>query len=100
MKHSTWRQLFFKKKQAEQIWRNAVVYLLRDNYAQINPGGLPGLAHIRNEDRRYHYLIIFAYQYTFPSVIRGCYTLMFIVSRSEKTRSRYLTIKKSGYTSG
>jgi hypothetical protein len=45
--------LFFKKKEVEAIWRNAVIYLLRDNYAGINPGSLPGLGHIRNEDRWY-----------------------------------------------
>jgi len=33
IKHGTWRPLFFKKKEVEQIWRNAVIYLLRDNYA-------------------------------------------------------------------
>lgn len=33
-----------------------MVYLLRNNYAQINPGALPGLGHIRNEDRWHHYL--------------------------------------------
>jgi len=54
--HSTWRPLLFKNKEVEQIWRNVVVYLLRDNYAQINPGGLPGLGHIRNEDQWNRYL--------------------------------------------
>ncbi|QXN65220.1 IS91 family transposase [Serratia fonticola] len=43
IKHNTWRQLFFKKKDVEHIWRNAVIYLLRDNYTHINPGDLPGL---------------------------------------------------------
>uniref|UniRef100_UPI0035A60403 transposase n=1 Tax=Serratia fonticola TaxID=47917 RepID=UPI0035A60403 len=40
VKHHVWRQLFFKKKEVEQIWRNAVIYLLRDNYARINPGSV------------------------------------------------------------
>ncbi|EMB4113001.1 hypothetical protein P7W34_003804 [Serratia marcescens] len=56
IKHGTWRQLFFKKKEVEAIWRNAVIYLLRDNYAQINPGPLPGLGHIRNEERWHRYV--------------------------------------------
>ncbi|MEN4170952.1 transposase [Serratia marcescens] len=56
VKHHVWRQMFFKKKEVEAIWRNAVVHLLRDNYARINPGGLPGLGHIRNEDRWHRYL--------------------------------------------
>ncbi|MEZ6878807.1 transposase [Enterobacter sp. KBR-315C3_2022] len=56
IKHGTWRQLFFKKKEVEAIWRNAVIYLLRDNYAQINPGTLPSLSHIRNEERWHRYL--------------------------------------------
>ncbi|MMZ51665.1 putative transposase [compost metagenome] len=42
VKYGTWRNLFFKKKEVEAIWRNAVVYLLRDNYARINPGAVPG----------------------------------------------------------
>jgi hypothetical protein len=56
VKHNVWRQLFFKKKDVEQIWRNAVIYLLRENYARITPGSLPGFGHIRNEDRWYRYL--------------------------------------------
>ncbi|AIJ09083.1 transposase [Edwardsiella anguillarum] len=35
IKHHVWRLLFFKKKEVETIWRNAVVHLLRDNYARI-----------------------------------------------------------------
>ncbi|WP_255211581.1 transposase [Serratia ficaria] len=35
----------------EAIWRNAVIYLQRDNFARINLSRLPGIGHIRNEDR-------------------------------------------------
>ncbi|CAH0304610.1 hypothetical protein SRABI13_04513 [Erwinia aphidicola] len=56
IKHGTRRQLFIKKKEVENIWLNAVVYLLHDNYAQINPVTLPGLGHIRNEDLWHRYL--------------------------------------------
>ncbi|BEO21292.1 hypothetical protein SMQC19_46390 (plasmid) [Serratia marcescens] len=52
VKHHVWRQLFFKKKAVEAIYRNAVVHLLRNNYAQITPGAMTGLGHIRNEDLR------------------------------------------------
>lgn len=38
-------------KPLEQIWRNAVINLLRDNYTRINPGGMPSLGHIRKEER-------------------------------------------------
>ncbi|BEM51267.1 hypothetical protein SME17J_47610 (plasmid) [Serratia marcescens] len=55
-KHHVWRLLFFKEKEVEAIWRNAVVHLLRDNYTSINPGDLPCLGHIRNEDRWHRYL--------------------------------------------
>nr|WP_228011708.1 IS91 family transposase [Serratia marcescens] len=86
IKHGTWRQLFFKKKEVEQIWRNAVVYLLRDNYAQINPGGLPGLGHIRNEDRWHRYLHAQyrrAWKVHFAKKTRGAW-------RSVKYLGRYL----------
>ncbi|XYK50601.1 IS91 family transposase [Serratia bockelmannii] len=86
IKHGTWRQLFFKKKEVEQIWRNAVVYLLRDNYAQINPGALPGLGHIRNEGRWHRYLHAQyrrAWKVHFAKKTRGAW-------RSVKYLGRYL----------
>ena len=80
IKHNTWRPLFFKKKEVEQIWRNAVVYLLRDNYAQINPGDLPGLGHIRNEDRWHRYL-------------HGQYRCCWKVHFAKKTRGAWRSVK-------
>ncbi|WGM08360.1 transposase (plasmid) [Arsenophonus nasoniae] len=49
-KHSVWRKLFFKKKDVEEIWRGAVIRLLRHSYDLINPGLLPGLGHIRDKN--------------------------------------------------
>ncbi len=83
VKHSTWRNLFFKKKDVESIWRNAVVYLLRDNYARINPGALPGLGHIRNEDRWYRYL---------HAQYRRCWKVHF----AKKTRGAWRSVKYLG----
>nr|WP_250648591.1 transposase [Serratia marcescens] len=86
VKHNVWRQLFFKKKDVEQIWRNAVIYLLRDNYAGINPGSLPGLGHIRNEDRWHRYLHAQyhrAWKVHFAKKTRGAW-------RSMKYLGRYL----------
>lgn len=40
----------------EEIWRNAVTEVLRDNHEQINPGGLPGCGHIRDEKQWRRYL--------------------------------------------
>nr|WP_209280549.1 hypothetical protein [Candidatus Erwinia dacicola] len=40
----------------EEIWRSAVIRLLRDSYAQIMPGMLPGLGHIRDERQWRRYL--------------------------------------------
>uniref|UniRef100_UPI00387E3437 hypothetical protein n=1 Tax=Arsenophonus nasoniae TaxID=638 RepID=UPI00387E3437 len=40
---------FFKKKDVEEIWRGAVIRLLRHSYDLINPGLLPGLGHIRDK---------------------------------------------------
>nr|WP_245166553.1 transposase [Candidatus Erwinia dacicola] len=54
--HGIWRRLFFKKKAVEEIWRSAVIRLLRDSYAQIMPGILPGLGHIRDERQWRRYL--------------------------------------------
>jgi hypothetical protein len=53
IQHGTWRNIFFKKKKVEEIWRRAVIHLLRDSYDRINPGSLPGLGYIRDERRRY-----------------------------------------------
>ncbi len=54
--HGVWCRLFFKKKAVEEIWRSAVIRLLRDSYAQIMPGLLPGLGHIRDERQWRRYL--------------------------------------------
>ncbi len=80
IKHNTWRPLFFKKKEVEQIWRNSVVYLLRDNYAQINHGDLSGLGHIRNEDRWHRYL-------------HGQYRCCWKVHFAKKTRGAWRSVK-------
>ncbi|RAP71429.1 putative transposase, partial [Candidatus Erwinia dacicola] len=40
----------------EKIWRNAVIRLLRDSYAQIMPSMLPDLGHIRDERQWRRYL--------------------------------------------
>ncbi|MEQ4963008.1 hypothetical protein ABN106_22865 [Enterobacter hormaechei] len=42
IKHGVWRDLFFKKQPVEEIWRGAVIRLLRHSYDLINPGRLPG----------------------------------------------------------
>lgn len=47
VKHGVWRDLFFKKQQVEEIWRGAVIRLLRASYDRVNPAALPGLGHIR-----------------------------------------------------
>lgn len=86
VKHNVWRHLFFKKKEVEQIWCNAVIYLLRDNYVCINPGGLPDLGHIRNEDRWHRYLHAqyrSAWKVHFAKKTRGAW-------RSVKYLGRYL----------
>ncbi|NJD86094.1 hypothetical protein EWM60_16150 [Candidatus Erwinia dacicola] len=54
--HGVWHRLFFKKKAVEEIWQSAVIRLLRDSYAQIMPGMLPGLGHIRDERQWRRYL--------------------------------------------
>ncbi|YBB68504.1 transposase (plasmid) [Enterobacter roggenkampii] len=56
VKHRVWRSLFFKEKAVETIWRSAVIRLLRDSYARIMPGILPGLGHIRDERQWRRYL--------------------------------------------
>ncbi|WGM08298.1 transposase [Arsenophonus nasoniae] len=40
----------FSKKDVEEIWRGAVIRLLRHSYDLINPGLLPGLGHIRDKN--------------------------------------------------
>jgi len=52
-----WSQYLDKHGDTLSDWTKlAVIYLLRDNYAHINPGGLLDFDHIRNEDRWRHYL--------------------------------------------
>uniref|UniRef100_UPI001FE47C00 transposase n=1 Tax=Arsenophonus nasoniae TaxID=638 RepID=UPI001FE47C00 len=48
--------VFFKKKDVEEIWRGAVIRLLRHSYDLINPGLLPGLGHIRDKKHWRRYL--------------------------------------------
>ncbi len=38
IKHGVWRALFFKKKAVEEIWRGAIIRLLRHIYDLIAPG--------------------------------------------------------------
>ncbi|WP_230480613.1 IS91 family transposase [Providencia alcalifaciens] len=47
LKHGIWRPIFFKKKIVERYWRQAIITLLRENYATLN---LPmtGFEHIRD----------------------------------------------------
>ncbi|ELZ8268677.1 transposase, partial [Salmonella enterica] len=56
VKHGVWRSLFFKKHAVEEIWRGAVIRLLRHSYELINPGSLPGLGHIRDKKQWNRYL--------------------------------------------
>ena len=56
VKHGVWRALFFKKKVVEEIWRGAVIRLLRHSHDLINPGSLPGLGHIRDKKQWQRYL--------------------------------------------
>ncbi|ENT7860482.1 transposase [Salmonella enterica] len=56
IRHDVWRELFFKKHAVEEIWRGAVIRLLRHSYELINPGRLPGLGHIRNKKQWRWYL--------------------------------------------
>lgn len=56
VKHAVWRAIFFKKKEVEEIWRTAVIQLLRGSYALINPGSLPGYGHLRDEKQWRRYL--------------------------------------------
>lgn len=56
IKHGVWRELFFKKKAVEEIWRGEVIRLLRESYSQINPSTLLGYGHIRDERQWRRYL--------------------------------------------
>ncbi|UIA89864.1 IS91 family transposase [Erwinia tracheiphila] len=56
IKHGVWRDLFFKKHAVEEIWRGAVIRLLRHSYDLINPGRLPGLGHIHDKKQWLRYL--------------------------------------------
>ncbi|WP_338505645.1 IS91 family transposase [Erwinia aphidicola] len=56
VKHGAWRSLFFRKKAVEEIWRGAVIRLLRDSYERVSPGTLPGLGHIRDGEQWRRYL--------------------------------------------
>lgn len=56
IKHSVWRDLFFKKHVVEQIWRGAVIRLLHHSYNLIIPGSLPGLGYIRDKKQWQRYL--------------------------------------------
>ena len=53
---SVWRCCFFKKQPVEEIWRGAVIRLLRHSYDLINPGSLPGLGHSRDKKQWERYL--------------------------------------------
>ncbi|MED9357728.1 transposase, partial [Escherichia marmotae] len=48
VKHGVWRDIYFKKQAVEEIWRGAVIRLLRHSYDLIKPGSLPELGHIRD----------------------------------------------------
>jgi len=56
MKHGVWRDIYFKKQAVEEIWRGAVIRLLRHSYDLIKPGSLPGLGHIRDRKQWQRYL--------------------------------------------
>ena len=56
VKHGVWRDLFFKKHAVEEIWRGAVIRLLRKSYDLVNPASLPGLGHIRDKKQWQRYL--------------------------------------------
>lgn len=52
IKHGIWKNIFFKKHPVEEIWRGAVIRLLRHSYDLINPASLLELGHIRDICRR------------------------------------------------
>lgn len=56
VKHNAWRSIFFKKKAVEEIWRSAVIRLLRASHDSIMPGTLPGMGHIRDKRQWQRYL--------------------------------------------
>ncbi|MDH2379562.1 transposase [Providencia rettgeri] len=45
--YDAWKPIFFKKRDFEKVWRNAVIRLLRDRYFQLQPNTLPSFGHIR-----------------------------------------------------
>jgi hypothetical protein len=83
VKNDVWRTLFFKKKQVEKIWRGAVICLLRKSYEQINPGSLPGFAHIRDERQWRRYL-------------KAQYGRYWKVHFAKKTRGAWRSVKNLG----
>ncbi|VFS14887.1 transposase [Enterobacter cancerogenus] len=83
IKHGVWRDLFFKKHAVEEIWRGAVIRLLRHSYDLINPGGLPGLGHIRDKKQWQRYL-------------QAQYGRRWKVHFAKKTRGAWRSIKYLG----
>ncbi|MFJ5984014.1 hypothetical protein ACIQCX_24290 [Enterobacter cancerogenus] len=49
IKHYVLRDLLFEKYALEEIWRGAVIRLLRHSYDLINPGSLSGQEPIRDK---------------------------------------------------
>ncbi|MCS4320823.1 hypothetical protein M2407_005197 [Serratia sp. BIGb0234] len=47
LKHGTWRPIYFKKKVVEAYWRQAVIKLLRESYAEMDLSAA-GYEHIRD----------------------------------------------------
>ena len=83
VKNDVWRNLFFKKKAVEEIWRGAVIRLLRASHDRINPGSLPGLGHIRGERQWQRYL-------------QAQYQRYWKVHFAKKTRGAWLSVKYLG----
>ncbi|WP_267921500.1 transposase [Erwinia tracheiphila] len=83
IKHGVWRDLFFKKHAVEEIWRGAVIRLLRHSYDLINPGSLPGLGHIRDNRQWQRYL-------------QAQYRCRWKVHFAKKTRGAWQSVKYLG----
>jgi len=81
--HGGWRDIFFKKKDVEKIWRSAVIRLLRASYDQVNPGSLAGFGHIRDERQWRRYL-------------RAQYQRYWKVHFAKKTRGAWRSVKYLG----
>jgi hypothetical protein len=47
LKHGVWRPVYFKKKFVERYWRQAVIALLRESYAELDLPA-PGYEHVRD----------------------------------------------------